>query len=672
MRRPSTSKLLARIAGIIERQKYRFLVKPTDEAQLLKKFSSRNQNRHDFIDTFRENVRHRFFVSDLNRKEFYVNLMTSIGGFDSIMDDADLVHENKFRGLNSGMVSFGEKIDWHLDTKSGKRWPLSFYTKIDVSDEGGNFDIRIPWELSRFHQAIWLGRAYWISHSEAHAEKFKGVVNDWLDNNPVAYGVNWVNSVEAAIRAVNLTIGLMYFIGSKSLDDDFVVRLLCSLYDHGAYLEHSFVAGGMTSKTDPQNSGRLISNSAGLLILGIFFYDAEFGSKWAAFARDRLELEIQSQVYEDGTCREKSLGRQRFAAELLTIAFVILRLNDFEVSNFFCERLEKMFDLLFAATAHDGKVPMVGEFDERRVFKLKSETDPNDSRDLLAVGTVLFNRGDFKHAARSFSDLALLLLGTEGFEKFSNVTGKNLTKSVIFKEGGLAFLKTEKDSCVFNFGGTGEDSRSQNNLLSFTISGKHPFIVERGETGDKFLAEPQAKQRLIYTPSTMIIDYTKPVASSRLWFVRERFPSAELLNWNSSDEQDVIEGTSRAYGHISRPVILNRKITFNKRQRTFLLEDAIIGTGTHQIEMIFNFSPRVNVIETERNYIALEGAEFALIKFRYPITLGNWEYSSGYGMNQEARFASMKFSSEIPLKIETFIFILSSLDDIHHILNSLK
>jgi hypothetical protein len=672
LKRFSTSELPKGISGITERQKYRFFVRPITEVKFLGKFSEKKENRRDFIEKLKQSVRHRFFVSDLNRKEFYVNLMTSIGGFDSIMDDADLVHENKFRWLGQGLFSFGEKVDWHFDFKSGKRWPLSFYTKIGAFDGRDHSDIRIPWELSRFHQAVWLGRAYWISHSEVHAEKFRGIVLDWLDCNPAGHGVNWVNPVEVSIRAVNLIVGLMYFIGSRSLDDDFVMRLACSLYDHGVYLEHNLASRNPTRKNFLQGDDLHVSNLVGLLFLGFFFSDAEFGNRWTAFARNELELEIQNLVYEDGTCKEGSLSRQRFAAELFTISFVVLKLNGFSVPKPFLERLEKMFNLLSAAAAHDGKVPMFGELKECRVFKLKSEADPNDCSDLLAAGAVIFDRADFKHAAKSFSDLALLLLGTEGFERFSSLDAAGLTKSIIFKEGGLAFLRTEKDFCAFNFGGTGGDSRSHNSLLSFTISGKHPFIVERSEYGDGPDKWSRTEPKSIYSHNTVSVDGKEPLVSTRQRFGRKRASLSELLNWSSNDEQDVVEARSRTYEYLKDPVVHDRKITFNKRQRTFLVEDTFSGRGIHQIEMMLHFSPQVKVIEAEHNYLALEGEEFALIKFRHPFIVEDWKHSSGYGIIQEAKSARVKISSEIPLKIETFIFIMSNLDDIHHILNRLK
>ncbi len=660
------SKLVA--ARILGKQTYRLIGKSISEAKLLEKFSIPSQNRHDFVETFKAGLRRRFFISDLNRKEFYVSLMTSTDSFDSIMDDADLVHENKYKVLGSDLFSFGEKIDWHLDFKSGKKWPLTFYTKIDPLGMGGKSDIKIPWELSRFHQALWLGKAYWVSRSEAHAEKFKQLVNDWIESNPVPYGVNWASPMEAPIRAMNLIVGFLYFIGSEKIDDDFLLKLLCSLYDHGVYIRHNL-------EITLRSGNHYIANLVALIYLGIFFYDTRIGKRWTRFAERELEKEMFNQVIEDGTDYEKSISYQCLVVELLTAACVLLELNGFKLAQVFKDRLEKMFEFIASATMHDGMAPAIGDSDDGRIFRMAPNANSNDHRDLLSVGAVLFENGDFKTVAGRYSSLALLLLGSGGFEKFTSLRSDHPVKSSIYPEGGFAFLKTEKDFCSFDFGDIGKRGRGghgHNDTLSFTVSGKHPFIVDRGTycyTCDEKLRN---KLRSVYSHNTAIVDGKETAEFSGLWSIKKDFTKPKLLDWKSNDEQDIIEAQHSAYERLAQPVIHRRKITLNKRQRTFLLEDNFSGTGEHQIELMFHFAPGVKVVETERNFLVLEGEEFALIKFRHKFNLESWEHSPTYGIIQTAKTARLKITSEVPLRIETFIFILNSLDEIHDILNRLR
>ncbi len=662
-------------ARIVGPQSYRFFRKSITEARLLRKFPTPSKDRQRFFETFKDNIRRRFFFSDVNRKDFYLSLITSVGDFESIMDNADMIHENKFEALGSGLFSFGGKVDWHLDfsRKDGnqepdKRWPLLYYTKIDALGTRDQSDIKFPWELSRFHQGIWLGKAYWVSRSETHVEKFKNLVADWLTSNPIPYGVNWASPMEVAIRAVNLIIGLLYFLGSDRIDDDFFSKLLCSLYDHGVFIRSNL-------EVTLRSGNHYISNLVGLIYLGVLFNDTEAGAAWIDFARRELESEILRQVYDDGTDYEKSTGYHGFVTELFAAAYILLELNGFKVSAAFKERLEKMFAFGASATMNDGTISSIGDSDDGRVFKMSAGENPNDRRDLLAVGAVLFDRGDFKSVAGKYSELALLLLGTEGFEKFTALKENASVNSSIYRNGGFAFLKTRKDFCSFDFGDIGKRGRGghgHNDILSFTLSGKSPLIVDRGTFCYTRDEKMRNKLRSAYSHNTGIVDGSEPAEFSGLWSVKKDFTRPELLSWTSSPGQDVVEARHRAYERLSKPVIHRRKITFNKTQRTFLLEDSFEGKGFHDIELMFHFSPQLKVVEADRNFLALEGTEYALIKFRHDFTLEEWDHSPSYGVLQKAKSARLKLNCELPFQTETFIFVLSSLDDIHYILNRLK
>ena len=658
--------IYARIISFqIYKLKLKYFRKSKTSPRLYKKFDYTFDGSRNSVETFEQKLRERFFISDLNRKEFYISLMTSLGGFDSIMDDADMVHENKFMSSGSKSFSFGEKMDWHLDFMSGKRLPLTFYTKINPLDSRNRSGIKVLWEVSRFHQAIWLGKAYWISGSEVHAKKFRDMVNDWIDSNPVGYGINWVSSKEVAIRAMNLIIGLMYFICSQSIDEEFFTKLLGSLYDHGAYIYRNL-------HRNHQSSDRYVSNFVGLLYIGIFFYDTKFGKRWVKFARRELESEIMAQVYKDGTCHGGSAGYQCLAAELFIAAYVLLGLNKFEISSDFKSRLEKMFEFIASATMRDGKIPAIAEFDGTHVFKMRTEKDPNDHRDILAVAATIFGRGNFKAAAGGYSELALMLLGTQGFEKFSSIRENSKTESAIFPDGGFAILKTEKDFCLFKFGGFERGGCDHNDILSFTISGKNQFIVDRGTYYYTRGADLQDKLHSIYSHNTAVVDKTAQRKFSSVRFVRKDQALPELLEWSSTMEQDVIEAQHHAYEHLSQAVAHKRKITFNKRQRTFISEDNFMGEGKHEIELMFQFAPKLKVADLGRNFLALEGKEFALLKFQLPFIIEDWEHSQAHSILTYAKAARLKVSAELPVKIETFIFILSSLDEMNYLLNHIR
>ena len=180
------------------------------------------------------------------------------------------------------------------------------------------------------------------------------------------------------------------------------------------------------------------------------------------------------------------------------------------------------------------------------------------------------------------------------------------------------------------------------------------------------------KLRSTYSHNTVVVDKTEQAEFSGLWSVKKNLTSPEFLNWASTLEQDVVEAQHHAYERLPQPVIHKRKITFNKHQRTFLIEDNLMGAGGHEIELMFHFAPEIRVTNLGRNFLALEGEEFALLKFQHAFTLEDWENSPSYGVLNYAKSARLKVSTELPLKLETFIFILSNLEEVNYLLNRFR
>ncbi|MGB9665226.1 MAG: heparinase II/III family protein, partial [Ignavibacteria bacterium] len=223
----------------------------------------------------------------------YVQHLKNIETIENIINEANLVLVNKFQTLGSGLVNLGDKINWHQDFKSSRIWKKEFYTKIDSKHSINGSDIKIPWELSRFHQAQWLAKAFLISNDEIYAEKFFELLSHWIDENPFCYGVNWNCAMEVAIRAVNWIFALHIFKLSKYFSNEIKEKIYKSLYQHGLFIRNNLEFGR-------RNGNHYLSDLMGLIWLGAFFFNHSFGKKWFRFAQKELEKENQIQVYDDG------------------------------------------------------------------------------------------------------------------------------------------------------------------------------------------------------------------------------------------------------------------------------------------------------------------------------------------------------------------------------------
>ncbi|MBF8249068.1 MAG: Hepar II III N domain-containing protein, partial [Bacteroidetes bacterium] len=293
----------------------------------------------DFIASFHPKARLRFFFHPRNQKDFFLNLLTRTQNHEDILAESEDVLRNKFQTLGSAKTSLGESINWHRDFKSGKVWPLDSGKKLDLLDLGNSSDVKVPWELSRFHQVWWLGKAYWLTRNEQYPKKFAELVESWIENNPPGKGVNWSVAMEVAIRAANWIAGYYFFCESPSLTPSFWLRFLKSLHVHGNFIENHLEYSWRTSN-------HFLSDVVGLIFLGIFFQDAEFGKRWLSWAVPSLQEEMDQEVYPDGVDYEKSTSYQRLVLELFYTAAILCKRNKISLSSSFMQRLQNMFDFV--------------------------------------------------------------------------------------------------------------------------------------------------------------------------------------------------------------------------------------------------------------------------------------------------------------------------------------
>ncbi len=82
----------------------------------------------------------------------------------TIVDAADRILKREFQIASLGWLDFGSNLNWHIDPKTEYEWSRRFYSEIDIAPSfNSGIDIKMTWELSRFHQAVILARAYCLT-----------------------------------------------------------------------------------------------------------------------------------------------------------------------------------------------------------------------------------------------------------------------------------------------------------------------------------------------------------------------------------------------------------------------------------------------------------------------------------------------------------------------------
>jgi uncharacterized heparinase superfamily protein len=582
-----------------------------------------------FLQHFHSSSRYNFFFHPRNQKDFFLQLLTSTQSSEDILAEAENVLQNKFSTLGSGLVDLGWPIHWHRDFKSGREWPLKRLSTVEILDLEHSSDIKVPWELSRFHHVWWLGKAYWLTHNEQYAQKFGALVEDWIQNNPLGKGPNWANAMEVAIRSCNWIAGYYLFCESPSLPPKFWISFLKQLLNHGRFIEHHFEIGW-------RNGNHYLSNLVGLLFLGALFHSTVVGKRWLRLGKEQLERELVKQVTPDGVNYEKSTSYHRLVLELFASAAVLCRRHRVPFSDQSMRHVERMFDFTLHYTRPDGSAPLWGDADDGRLFRFVMNDDVNDHRHMLSVGSVLFARHDFKAAAGSFAQDCLWLFGGEGFEHYQLLRGEpEPPRSKGFTDGGVYIMRSDNAHLFIDAGDLGMNGlggHGHNDTFSFElwIDGSS-LIVDSGTYSYTF--DPAARQEFRSTRShnTVMIDGEELAEFAHLWSVKEDRTNPHILDWTISEQKDRLEAAHFAYAH--RSVLHRRLFEFDKRSFRLVITDTLSGTGEHLAESFLHFAPGVELERQEsqtvlakRNdrhfLITAHGGELSLLSTRFSKSYG--------------------------------------------------
>ncbi len=619
-----------------------------------------------------------------------------------ILKQADAICRREFDLLGSGPHELGDKIDWHVDFKSGHRWPLVHHTRLKLTDPKGGFDVKVPWELSRFHHGLRLGQAYLLTQNELYAQALVAQITDWIGYNPYGFGVNWANPMEIAIRAVNWLWAYYCILESEALTDRFLALWLTSLRQHGEHLVNHLEDGW-------PRTNHLIGDLVGLAYLGILLPEFREAARWREVGLGRLWAELERQTYIDGVNYEASTSYHGLVTEMALSVAALCLVNDIEVPTSVETRLRAMLDVVMACTQPDGLVPMIGDADDGRLHPLGVCADPvravQDQRHLLALGSLVFERelrewagyidpaqsgwsvaaGDAwqdvfwcfpSDAAARLTDVLMRTTGRpEKIDPDEWVTVKpdvrvrasalskapitvaDVARSQAFKVGGLFILRDGPLHMTVDAGSVGQGGaggHAHNDTLSITLYAyDKAFLIDPGT----YVYTANLKQRNLYRSTAYhnvlqvdgkeINSYPKNEA-----FRMSSDAKVIVHRWLSEDDFDFLDGSHDGFD----PVIHRRQIWFDKSARLWVMRDLVSGDGEHEIVLCFHFAPMPVRVDVEKGIVqtgAKEGANLTIAPLgRWPLktTIGKGWRSPRYGVRERTLVA--KFTGRVKLPAE--------------------
>jgi len=513
-----------------------------------------------------------------------------------IISLADNYLKHNFNILGSGVVKL-ESINWHKDFKSGYIWQKgTFYKDYNQEKTPGLADVKIPRELSRCHHFLLLGQAYLLTNNEKYSKEFLTQILNWIEENPLMRSINWGCTMDVAIRAVNWIWALGMFVDSNLLTESVLKKIVISLYEHGFFIYRN------PEKVHVNNHNHYISDIVGQIYLGILFKDLQEPKRWLNIGIKELFREMRLQILPSGPSYERSISYIRLVTELFTSAIVLLKNNGYEIPLDIWFRLEKMHEFIMYYTKPDGTAPIIGDQDDGRLHPF-SISKNIDHRHILSVGSLLFDREDFKSHSNGYISDCYFLLGSRSKKQFDDIPNNILLlTSNRFPDAGFFIMRYNDNYLFINISGKSKynelsgGTHTHSDLLSFelVISGK-TFLIDPGSY--VYTANPKERKlfRSTNMHNTVVVDgFDQNIINESILWDFERNAIPKINKWESKDNFDFFDGEHTGYLRLKDPLTHRRTIHFDKSSNNWKIIDYLIGKKKHKLEWYFHFDINID------------------------------------------------------------------------------
>jgi hypothetical protein len=587
-----------RVAAFRERRGWSPLVKlPTDDEFVSLLLPEKKRVADDLLEHFRLRSEPAFYESfrtpDNTAAAFKVRWPEMAQRF---IDRADRAGEGKFDLLGFTNLSFGNPINWHLEPISGKRLPLVHWSKLDYLDANVAGDKKIIWELNRHQYFVTLGQSYWLSGDERYAETFTDHLESWMEANPPKLGINWASSLEVAFRSMSWLWAFYFFKSSSSLRTKTFERALKFLYLNARHLE-SYLSTYFSPNT------HLTGEALGLFFLGTLLPEFRESKRWQDLGSRILIEQLSTHVRSDGVYFEQASYYHRYTTDFYLHFFLLARANNFALPPQVEQSLLLLLDHLMYITRPDGSTPLYGDDDGGRLAMLDDRA-ANDFRATLAVGAMLFDRGDYKFIAGDATETLLWLTGAEGLDRYDSVEATPPAgASRAFAAGGYYVMRDgwERDSnyLLFDCGphGSLNCGHAHADALSFTLSANgKTTLADPGTytyTGSKELRDWFRSSQAHNTVSLDGMSSSAPNGA----FSWKTVARCTLQKWISQDRYDFVSAQHDGFMRLQSPATVKREILFLKRDY-WIVRDALSSSNDHHASVAFHFEA---AIDTESN-----------------------------------------------------------------------
>jgi len=510
---------------------------------------------------------------------------------------ADQLMREGFAVLGS-TVMLDSPLPWHDEWTAGFRYPrmptrlLSRRIRFSPGYDQG-VDCKLPWELGRLQHIPLLAEATAATGRDEYGRVAVRHIADFVTRNPVGRGVQWLCTMDVAIRAVNLVwsfarLGLLREGKSSSPYATYVLRT------HAEFIERHLEDQGVVGN-------HYLADLAGLILLGWALNRRGEGYRWWRFGLEELYAQILRQFSSDGVNFESSTSYHRLATELALYPVIVALSEGERAPEPVTQRLERAIQYVAHYTQPDGTAPAIGDADDGRLLILseRSYREKNWHEYLVPAGALALRSRRLARLATCCDPETSALLGAGAPHALAKLQEgprdcrHELPGSRGFPEGGLWVMRDGDLHMTFRAGGVGQEGNgghAHNDCLSITLHALgEPWIVDSGlgcYTADYAIRNHCRSTR---AHNTIMVDEQE--INPFLWedvFRMQEVAHPRVLAWESDAKTDRIVAEHYGYRRLDEPIVHRREVVFEKTRAQWRVRDSLIGKGRHTFELTFH------------------------------------------------------------------------------------
>ncbi len=600
--------------------------------------------------------RSRFFFQKEDLPEILAALWKSFPEIaDQLVERAEQICRHRFDLLGYRGVDYGPEIDWHLDAVHGKRAPFRPWFRISYLDFDQVGDSKVVWELNRHQHLVTLAKAYRLTQDEAYGRELFQQWYHWREKNPYPMGINWASSLEVSFRSLSWLWVWHLLEGCPVVPEKFPADLSQALALNAQHIKR-FLSTYFSPNT------HLLGEGVGLFFIGLLCPGLPAAQHWQECGWRIILKEAQRQVRQDGMHFEQSMYYHIYALDFFLHSRILAELNQVQVPQSLDQTIEKMLETT-ASFAAAGFAPQFGDDDGGRVFD-PSRDQQKHMLDPLVIGSVVYDRPDFKTEANQGTQELLWLCGVKSVRQFRELPlQKHESNSFALEAGGIYVMRSSGSTSyqlVVDAGpqGAGRSGHGHADALSVQLSASgKPLLIDPGtfayvdDGGERDRFRGTSAHNTIEVDDTSQADAAGP-------FEWEGRANGTVDCWITGKTFDLFVGTHTGYSQLPSPV-QHRRFIFHLKSRFWVIRDVLEGTGLHKLTASWHFAPgSLHAIPEGAMFVGDDVAPLALLftansSFRKEISQ-DW-YSPVYGNKELSPTFRVTTHASLPVELTTML-----------------